>query len=154
MEEDEDVPDRISIGSEDTDVEIQKPKVKAILKELADIKRKEADCYEQFAAAIPGMTDEEVTEVGERVRPSRLPKCVDQLYDKLKNPRNFQTILVVGERVFSIYKHEQTGEPLVEVPELCERYEVGKTRLYEVLWGGRYKKKTSTPKPESVKPAQ
>ena len=96
VEEDEDAPDCISIGSEDTDVEIQKPKVKAILEELADIKRKEADCYERLAAAIPGMTDEEVTEVGERVRPSRLPKCVDQLYDKLKNPRNFQTILAVG----------------------------------------------------------
>ena len=104
-------------------------------------------------AAIPGMTDEEVTEVGERVQPSRLPKCVDQLYDKLKNPRNFQTILAVGERVFSIYKHEQMGEPLAEVPELCERYEVGKTRLYEVLQGGKYKKETSTPKPQSVKPA-
>ena len=89
VEEDEDAPDCISIGSEDTDVEIQKPKVKVILKELADIKRKKADCYEWLAAAIPGMTDEEVTEVGERVRPSRLPKCVDQLYDKLKNPRNF-----------------------------------------------------------------
>ena len=84
VEEDEDAPDCISIGSEDTDVEVQKPELKAILEELADIKRKEADCSEQLVAAIPGMTDEEVTEVGERVRPSRLPKCVDQLYDKLK----------------------------------------------------------------------
>ena len=46
------------------------------------------------------------------------------------------------------------GESLVEVPDLCERYDVGKTRLYEVLQGGKYKKKTPTPKPESVKPAQ
>ena len=153
VEEDEDAPDCISISSEDTDMEIQKPKVKAILEELADIKRKEADCYEWLVAAIPGMTDEEVAEVGERVQLSRLPKCVDQLYDKLKNPRNFRTILAVGERVFSIYKHEQMGEPLAEVPELCERYEVGKTRLYEVLRGGKYKKETSTPKPESIKPA-
>ena len=67
VEEDEDVPDCISISSEDTDMEIQKPKVKAILKESVDIKRKEADCYEWFTAAIPGMTDEEVTEVRERV---------------------------------------------------------------------------------------
>ena len=67
VEEDEDVPDCISISSEDTDVEIQRPKVKAILEELADIKRKEVDCYERLVAAIPGMTDEEVTEVGERV---------------------------------------------------------------------------------------
>ena len=154
VEEDKDAPDCISIGSEDTDVEIQKPEVKAILEELADIKRKEADCYERLAAAIPRKTDEEATKVGERVQPSKLPKCVDQLYNKLKNPRNFRTILAVGERVFSIYKHEQTGEPLAEVPDLCERYDVGKTRLYEVLWGGKYKKETSTPKPESVKPAR
>ena len=90
VEEDEDVPECVSIGSEDMDVEIQKPEVKAILKELADIKRKEADCYERLAAAIPWMSDEEVTEVGERVQLSRLPKCVDQLYDRLKNPTQQQ----------------------------------------------------------------
>ena len=89
VEEDEDAPDCISIGSEDLDVGIQKPEVQAILKELAGIKRKEADCYEQLAAAIPGMMDEEVTEVGEKVRLSKLPRCVDQLYDRLKDPRNF-----------------------------------------------------------------
>ena len=89
VEEDEDAPDCILIGSEDTDVGIQKPEVQAILKELAGIKRKEADCYEWLAAAIPGMTDEEVTEVGEKVRPSKLPRCIDQLYDRLKDPRNF-----------------------------------------------------------------
>ena len=89
VEEDEDAPDCISISSEDTDVAIQKPEVQAILKELAGIKRKEADCYEWLAAAIPGMTDEEVMEVGEKVRPSKLPRCVDQLYDRLKDLRNF-----------------------------------------------------------------
>ena len=153
VEEDEDAPECVSIGSEDTDMEIQRPEVKAILEELADIKRKEADCYKRLVAAIPGMTDEEVTKVGERVQPSKLPKCVDQLYDRLKNPRNFQTVLAVEEWVFSIYKHSQMGESLVEVPDLCKRYDVGKTRLYEVLQGGKYKKETSTPKPESVKPA-
>ena len=100
------------------------------------------------------MTNEEVMEVGERVRPSKLPKCVDQLYDRLKDPRNFRTILAVGERIFSIYKHKQAGELVTEVPELCERYDIGKTKLYEVLRGGKYKKEMSTPKPESVKPAR
>ena len=97
MEEDEDVPKCVSIGSEDTDIAIQKPEVQAILKELAGIKKKEADCYEWLVAAIPGMTDEEVTEVGEKVQPSKLPRCVDQLYDRLKDPRNFRTVLAVGE---------------------------------------------------------
>ena len=97
VEEDEDAPKCVSIGSEDTHVAIQKPEVQAILKELAGIKRKEADCYEWLAAVIPGMTDEEVTEVGEKVWPSKLPRCVDQLYDRLKSPRNFRTVLAVGE---------------------------------------------------------
>ena len=99
------------------------------------------------------MTDEEVTEVGEKVQPSKLLRCIDQLYDRLKDTRNLQTILAVGERIFSIYKHKQAGEPIAEVPELCERYDIGKTKLYEVLRGGKYKE-TSTPKPESVKPAR
>ena len=89
VEEDEDVPDCILIGSEDTDMGILKPEVQAILKEWAGIKRKEADCYERLVAAIPGMTDEEVTEVGEKVLLSKLPRCIDQLYDRLKDPRNF-----------------------------------------------------------------
>ena len=89
VEEDEDAPEYVSTGSKDTDVAIQKPEVQAILKELAGIKRKEADCYERLVAAIPGMTNEEVTEVGEKVRLSKLPRCVDQLYDRLKDPRNF-----------------------------------------------------------------
>ena len=89
VEEDEDAPECISISSEDMDEEIQKPEVRAILEELADVKRKEADCYEQLATAIPGMTDEQVTKVGETVWPSKLPRCVDQLYNRLKNRRDF-----------------------------------------------------------------
>ena len=64
VEEDEDVPECVSIASEDSDIAVQKPEVQAILKELAGIKRKEADCHERCAAAIPDMTDEEITEVG------------------------------------------------------------------------------------------
>ena len=97
VEEDEDAPECVSIGSEDMDVAIQKPEVQAILKELAGIKRKEADCYEWLVVAIPSMTDEEVTEVGEKVQPSKLLRCIDQLYDRLKDLRNFQTVLAVGE---------------------------------------------------------
>ena len=154
VEEDEDVPECVSIASEDSDLTVQKPEVQATLQELASLKRKEADCYDQLVAAIPEMTDEEVMEVGERVWPSKLLKCVDQLYDQLKNPRNFRTVLAVGEQMLSLYKHEQAGEPVAEVPELCERYDIRKTKLYEVLRGGKYKREVSTPKPESTKPAR
>ena len=100
VEEDEDAPKCVSIASEDLDIAVQKPEVQTILKELAGIKRKEADCYKRLTAAIPDMTDEEITEVGERVRPSKLPKCVDQLYDRLNNPRNFRTVSAVGSECF------------------------------------------------------
>ena len=154
VEEDEDAPECVSIASEDSDFAVQKPEVQTILQELATLKRKEADCYDRLAAVILEMTDEEITEVGERVRPSKLPKCVDQLYDRLKDPRNFRTVLAVGEQMFSLYKHEQAGEPVAEVPKLCEWYNIRKTKLYEVLRGGKYKKEVSTPKPESTKPAR
>ena len=154
VEEDEDAPECVSIASEDSDIAVQKPEVQAILQELASLKRKEADCYDRLTAAIPEMTDEEVMEVGERIQPSKLPKCVDQLYDRLKDPRNFRTVLAVGEQMFLLYKHEQASEPVAEVPELCERYDIRKTKLYEALRGGKYKKEVSTPKPESTKPAR
>ena len=154
IEKDEDAPECVPIASKDSDLAVHKPEVQAILQELASLKRKEADCYDRLVAPIPDMIDEEVTEVGERVQPSKLPKCADQLYDWLKNPRNFRTVLAVGERMFSLYKHKQAGEPVTEVPKLCERYNIGKTKLYEVLRGGKYKKEMSTPKPESAKPAR
>ena len=154
IEEDEDALECVSIASKDSDLAVQKPEVQAILQELAGLKRKEADCYERLTVAIPDMTDEEIMEVGERVRPSKLPKCADQLYDQLKNSRTFRTVLAVGERMFSLYKHEQAGEPVAEVLKLCERYDIRKTKLYEILQGGKYKKEMSTPKPESAKPVR
>ena len=60
VEEDEDAPECVSIGSEDSDVAIQKPEVQAILKELAGIKRKEADCYEWLVQGATARNSVEV----------------------------------------------------------------------------------------------
>ena len=54
VEEEEDAPDCISISSEDTDMEIQKPKVKAILEELADIKGRRRTVMSGFQQQFPG----------------------------------------------------------------------------------------------------
>ena len=145
IEEDEDASECVSIASEDSDLTVQKPEVQAILQELASLKRKEADCYDRLAATIPDLTDEEVMEVGERVWPSKLPKCADQLYDRLKNPRNFRTVLAVGERMFSLYKHKQAGEPFAEVPELCERYDIRKTKFMKYFEVENLRKKCLLP---------
>ena len=47
--------------------------------------------------------------------------------------------------MFSLYKHEQAGEKTIEVPELCRLFDVGKTKLYEILRGGKYKKEDAKP---------
>ena len=148
------MPECISIDSEDSDHSIQKPEVQAILQELANLKRKEADCYERLVTVILDMTDEEIMEVGERIWPSKLPKCAEQLFDRLQNLKNFRTVLAVGERIFSFYNNKQTGEPITEVSELCEQYDIRKTKFYEMLHGGRYGKGMPTPKPENTKPAR
>ena len=119
IEEDEDAPECVSIASEDSDLAIQKPEVQAILQELASLKRKEADCYDRLTAAIPDMTNEEITEVGERVWPSKLPKCADQLYDRLKNPRNFRTVLAVGRECFLCTNMSRQASQLQKYPNFA-----------------------------------
>ena len=126
IKEDEDAPECVSIASEDSDLAVQKPEVQAILQELAGLKRKEADCYKRLVAAIPDMTNEEITEVGERVRPSKLPKCADQLYDRLKNLRNFRTVLAVGERMFSCTNMSRQASQLQKCPNFVRGMTSGK----------------------------
>ena len=54
--EDEDRSDCVTIGSEDSDIEeIDRVEVKSILKELADLKQKEADYIDKLAQAVPEM---------------------------------------------------------------------------------------------------
>ena len=54
--EDEDRSDCVTMGSEDSDIEeIDKDEVRDTLKELADLRRKEADCLDKLAQAVPEM---------------------------------------------------------------------------------------------------
>ena len=54
--EDEDQSNCFTIGSEDSNIEeIDKVEVKSILKELAGLKQKEADCIDRLAQAVPEM---------------------------------------------------------------------------------------------------
>ena len=54
--EDEDRSDCFTIGLEDSDIEeIDKTKVKSVLKELAELKCKEAQCIDCLAEAVPNM---------------------------------------------------------------------------------------------------
>ena len=67
--EDEDRSDCVTIRLEDSDIEeIDKDEVRDTLKELANLKRKEAECLNKLAQVVPKMRDSEVVMVCEKVR--------------------------------------------------------------------------------------
>ena len=66
--------------------EIDKEEVQNILKELADLKRREADCLEKLVTAVPEMRDSEVVIVAEKVQGSELPQCVYGMSQRINHP--------------------------------------------------------------------
>ena len=145
--EDEDQSDCVTIGLEDSDIEeIDKDEVRDTLKELADLKRKEADCLDKLAQVVPKMWDSEVVVVSEKLRGSDLPQCVYDMYGRINHPHNFGVALAAGECLFLQYKFNQAGTPIVSIPELCTYFDVGKTKLYEILQGRKYGKKEEVEK--------
>ena len=89
------------------------------LKELADIKRKEAECLDKLAQAVPEMRDSKVVMVSEKVRGTDMPQYVYDMYSRINHPCNFRAALAAGERLFLQYKFNQAGTPIVSIPELC-----------------------------------
>ena len=119
--------------------EIDKVEVQNILKELADLKRREADCIDKLVAAVPEMRDSEVVIVTEKVQGPELPQCVYEMSQRISHPQDFHATLAAGERLYSLYKFNQAGTPPISIPELCNYYNVGKTKIYELLRGEKYK---------------
>ena len=68
-----------TIGTDSDVEEINKEEVKGILKELAILKRKEAECFDRLAKAVPDMQDNEVVIIAEKVRGTELLQCVYQM---------------------------------------------------------------------------
>ena len=64
-----------TIGTDSDIEEINKEEVRNVLKELADLKRKEAD-----------MQENEVVIMAEKVKGTELPKCVYQMSQRIENP--------------------------------------------------------------------
>ena len=94
--EDEDQSDCITIGSEDSDIE-ELDKVEVILKELADLKWKEADCIDKLVQVVPEMRDSEVVIISEKIQGMDLLKCKYEMYERIHNPCNFRAALAAGE---------------------------------------------------------
>ena len=79
VKESEEQSDCETIGSDFDIEEINKTEVHNILKELAGLRRKEAECFDRLAQAVPDMQDNEVIILAEKVRGSELPQCVYQM---------------------------------------------------------------------------
>ena len=126
--------------STDLDVEeINKEEVRNVLKELARLKRREAECYDRLAKAVPDMQENKVVIIAEKVRGTELPQCVYQMNQRIGNPRDFRAMLAAGECLYSMYKYHQVGTPPVSILDLCTNFDVGKTKIYELLRGEKYK---------------
>ena len=128
-----------TIGTDSDMEEINKEEVRNVLKELAGLKRREAECYDRLAKAVPDMQENEVVVVAEKVRGTELPQCVYQMNQRIGNPRDFRAALAAGERLYSMYKYHQAGTLPVSIPELCTNFDIGKTKIYELLRGEKYR---------------
>ena len=74
-------------------------------------------------------------------------QCID-------NPRDFRAALAVDEWLYSLYKYNQAGTPPTLIPDLCTYFDVGKTKLYELLRGGKYKYTTKEEGKTKKKPVK
>ena len=139
VKESEEQSDCETIGSDSEIEEIDKTEVCNILKELAGLKRKEAECFDRLAQAVLDMQDNEVVLVAKKVRGSELPQCIYQMNQCIANSRDFRAALAIGKRLYSLYKYNQAGTPPTSIPDLCTYFYIGKTKLYELLRGRKYK---------------
>ena len=128
-----------TIGMDSDVEEINKEEVRNVLKELAGLKHREAECYDRLAKAVPDMQENEVVIVAEKVRGTELPQCVYQMSQRIENPRDFRAALAAGERLYGMYKFHQAGTPPVSILELCTYFDIGKTKIYELLRGEKYR---------------
>ena len=133
VKENKEQSDCETIGSDSDIEEINKTEVCDILKELAELRQKEAKCFDKLAQAVPDMQDNEVVILAEKVKGSELPQCVHQMSQRIDNPRDFRAALAVGERLYSLYKYNQAGMPPTSIPDLCTYFDVSKTKMYELL---------------------
>ena len=105
-----------------------------------------------MTVAVPEMRDSKITVVAEKVKETELPSSVNEMYSRIRNPRDFRIALAVGERMYSHYKNKQAGTPLMSIPELCLLHNVRKTKIYEILHGEKYKPFLKEEEPEKKTP--
>ena len=145
IKESEEQSDCETIGSDSNIEEINKTEVHNILKELAGLRRKEAECFDRLAQAVPDMQDNEVIILAEKVRGSELPQCVYQMNQRIDNPRNFRAALAVGEVCTNIFRLAHPQPPYQTFVHTLMLVKLSCMSCYEVG-------STSTPRKKREKP--
>ena len=74
VKENEEQSDSKTMGSDSDIEEINKTEVHDTLKELAELRHKEAECFDKLAQVVPDMQDNEVVILAEKVKGSELPQ--------------------------------------------------------------------------------
>ena len=138
--EDEDRSDCISLGSDDSDMEeINKLEVRDILKNLADLRRQEADCIDKLAQVVPKMEDRDVVIVSEKMQGMDLSRCVYECMRELEVPGILEWHWQQVRDSFH-YAEKIKWVQTWTVPNLCRYFDVGKTKLHEILCCQKYGK--------------
>ena len=77
--------DYISISDESDVEELDSIEIAQIWKDMAKLKRKEAELYDKLVAAAPTMTQSDLLYSVEKTpRPtSQLPECVEEMYERI-----------------------------------------------------------------------
>ena len=144
--------DYISIGDESDVDELDSTEIAQIWKDMAKLKRKEADLYDKLVAAAPTMMQSDLLYSVEKTpRPtSQLPECVEEMYERIGDPHKFRVALAAGERLVNIYKHNRDDEKIESIDATAHRFEVRRKDVYKLLRGEKYLK----PKKREITPVE
>ena len=134
--------DYISIGDESDVEELDSIEIAQIWKDMAKLKRKEAELYDKLVAAAPTMTQSDLLYSVEKTpRPtSQLPECVEEMYERIGDPHKFRVALAAGEHLVNIYKHNRDDVKIKSIDATAHRFEVRRKDVYELLRGEKYLK--------------
>ena len=144
--------DYISIGDESDIDEVDSTEIAQIWKDMAKLKRKEADLYDKLVAAAPTMTQSDLLYSVEKTpRPtSQLPECVEEMYERIGDPHKFRVALAAGEHLVNIYKHNRDDVKIESIDATAHRFEIRRKDVYELLRGKKYLK----PKKREIIPVE
>ena len=92
------------------------------------------------------MRESKVIIVTEKIQGEELLRCVYDMYTRINDPHNFRAALAAGKRLLSIYKYNQVGTDIKKVLDLCNYFDVGKTKVYEIHHGEKYGKEEEAKK--------